>query len=217
MELLLILVSIVAFIGSVILHEIAHGVVANWFGDDTAKIAGRLSLNPIVHIDPIGSVLVPAILMFSGSGILFGWAKPVPVNSSRLRGGAASYRWVSLAGIATNFFLAIIAALVLKVTTQMLDFPGNNLGVQFFVSLLQINVVLGVFNSFPLPGFDGFNFFTTFRPIAQLLAATPFGNPVFMAQYGLMASLLLLFMVMPFISKVINAVLVFITAIFGLY
>src|SRR3989344_7316105 len=101
MELLILLVSIIAFIGSVIVHEIAHGVVANWFGDDTAKVAGRLSLNPIVHIDPVGSILVPAILMVSGAGILFGWAKPVPVNSFRLRGGPASFRWVLLAGIAT--------------------------------------------------------------------------------------------------------------------
>ena len=217
MEITLVLVSIIAFIGSVILHEIAHGIVAYWFGDDTAKLAGRLSLNPIVHIDLVGSILVPAILMISGSGILFGWAKPVPVNSFRLRGGAASYRWVSLAGIVTNLILAIIAAVVLKFTTQVLDFPGNNLGVYFFVSLLQINIILAVFNAFPLPGFDGFNFFTTFRPIAQLLSATPFGNPVFMAQYGLMASLLLLFLIMPVIGRVINVVLGFIMTIFGLY
>lgn len=217
MELLLILVSIIAFIVSVIFHEIAHGVVANWFGDDTAKLAGRLSLNPIVHIDPVGSVLVPALLMISGSGILFGWAKPVPVNSFRLRGGASSYRWVSLAGIATNLVLALLAAVVLKFTTQALDFPGNNLGVYFFVSLLQINIVLAVFNAFPLPGFDGFNFLTTFRPVGQLLAMTPFGNPVFMAQYGLIVSLGLLFLVMPVISKLINGVLGFIVRIFGLY
>lgn len=217
MELLLILVSIVAFICSVIFHEIAHGVVANWFGDDTAKLAGRLSLNPVVHIDPVGSILVPAMLMISGSGILFGWAKPVPVNSFRLRGGAASYRWVSLAGIATNLVLALLAAVVLKFTTQALDFPGNNLGVYFFVSLLQVNIVLAVFNAFPLPGFDGFNFLTTFRPISQLLAMTPFGNPIFMAQYGLIVSLGLLFLLMPVISRLINAVLGFIVGIFGLY
>jgi Zn-dependent protease len=122
-----------------------------------------------------------------------------------------------LAGIATNLVLALLAAVVLKFTTQALDFPGNNLGVYFFVSLLQVNIVLAVFNAFPLPGFDGFNFFTTFRPISQLLSATPLGNPVFMAQYGLIVSLGLLFLVMPVISNLINGVLGFIVRIFGLY
>lgn len=216
MEILFYLIPIITFIGSVIVHEIAHGLVAYWYGDDTAKVAGRLSLNPIVHIDPVGSILVPAILLFSQAGILFGWAKPVPVNAFRLRGGPAAYRWVSLAGIGTNLLLALISAAVLAVTTQYMNFPQNNLGVQFFISLLQINVVLGVFNAFPLPGFDGFNFVTTFRPVAQLVNATPLGNPVFMAQYGLMLSILLLFLIMPVVGKAINFVLGIIITLFGL-
>src|SRR3989338_5942179 len=96
------LIYIIVFLYSVILHEIAHGFVANYFGDDTARISGRLSFNPIVHIDPVGSILVPAILVISGSGFLFGWAKPVPVNPYRLQGGPKAYRLVTLAGIATN-------------------------------------------------------------------------------------------------------------------
>src|SRR3989338_10758322 len=146
MEGIIFLIYIVVFIGSVILHEIAHGFVANFFGDDTARIAGRLSLNPVVHIDPVGSILVPLLLFVSNSGFLFGWAKPVPVNAYRLRGGAAAYRWVTLAGVATNLVLAVIGILILKLALQLMFLPVNNLGVFFFQVLFQVNLVLAVFN-----------------------------------------------------------------------
>jgi Zn-dependent protease len=206
MEGIIFVIFIVVFIGSVIFHEIAHGWVANKFGDDTAKISGRLSLNPIVHIDPIGSILVPLMLYISSSGFLFGWAKPVPVNPFKLKGGPKSYRWVTLAGVATNLALAIIAAITLKITTQYLNIGLNNLGIVFFTAMMQINIVLAVFNSMPLPGFDGWNFLGTFQPIAQLIRQTPLANPIFMARYGLMISILLLFTLMPFISTVFNYV-----------
>lgn len=159
---ILVLIYIAVFLYSVILHEIAHGFVANHFGDDTARISGRLSLNPIVHLDLFGSILVPLLLFVSQSGFLFGWAKPVPVNPYRLKGGTAAYRWVTLAGVLTNFSLAILAALVLKVTLSYLGFTLNNLGVIFFMAVLRINLVLAIFNSLPMPGFDGFNFISTF-------------------------------------------------------
>src|SRR3989338_10886267 len=115
MEPVIFLIYIVVFLYSVILHEIAHGWTANRFGDDTAKVMGRLSLNPIVHVDPIGSIAVPLLLWLSQSGFLFGWAKPVPVNPYRLKGGAMAYRWVTVAGILTNFSLAVMAAIILKI------------------------------------------------------------------------------------------------------
>ena|SRR3989338_4420521 len=216
MEGIIFLIYIVVFIGSVILHEIAHGFVANFFGDDTARIAGRLSLNPVVHIDPVGSILVPLLLFVSNSGFLFGWAKPVPVNAYRLRGGASAYRLVSLAGIATNLILAIIGILMLKLTTQTLLIPANNLGVFFFQLLFQINLVLAVFNLMPLPGFDGYNFLTTFSPIGRLISQTPLGNPLFMMRYGLVVSILLLFLVLPIISLIINYIFGIFIKVFGL-
>ncbi|HLC89364.1 MAG TPA: site-2 protease family protein [Patescibacteria group bacterium] len=216
MEGIIFLIYIVVFIGSVILHEIAHGYVANRFGDDTARVSGRLSLNPLVHIDPVGSVLVPLLLFVSNSGFLFGWAKPVPVNAYRLRGGAAAYRWVTLAGVATNLVLAVIGILILKLALQLMFLPVNNLGVFFFQVLFQVNLVLAVFNLIPLPGFDGFNFLTTFSPIGRLIAQTPLGNPLFMLRYGLVVSILLLFLFMPYIGALIQMIFNVFIRIFGL-
>jgi len=212
---IILLIYIVAFLYSVILHEIAHGWVANYFGDDTAKISGRLSLNPLVHIDPVGSILVPILLYLSQTGFLFGWAKPVPVNPYRLKQGTTSYRWVAMAGVLTNFCIAIVSALVLKITTQYLDFGVNNLGVILFTVLFQINLALAVFNALPLPGFDGFNFLTTFKPVTDFLAKTPLANPLFMAQYGLFLSIIILFLCMPLIDWVFAFVFKLFGQIFG--
>lgn len=220
MDPLLFTIFIVTFIGSVILHEIAHGAVANFFGDDTAKASGRLSLNPIVHIDPIGSILVPLMLFLSNSiahsGFLFGWAKPVPVNPHKLKGGPKAYRLVTLAGVGTNLVLAVISALVLKLTTQHFNFGIDNLGVIFFFSLLQINLVLAIFNLLPLPGFDGWNFLNTFKPIANFVSKTPLANPLFMAQYGLLISIFLLFILLSFISRLFAVIFDLFLRFFGL-
>jgi len=204
---------IVIFLYSVILHEIAHGFVALHYGDDTAKISGRLSFNPLVHVDPVGSLLLPLLLYFS-TGFAFGYAKPVPVNPYRLRGGSASYRMVSLAGIATNFAIALLAASVVKLTTQQLGFPLNNLGVQFFQLTMLLNIVLAVFNALPLPGFDGFNFLTTLPGVNDWLRRTPLGNPQLMGQYGIVISLLLLMLFWPFIHRIIAF---FLNIFFGIF
>jgi len=216
MEPVIFLIYIVVFLYSVILHEIAHGWTANRFGDDTAKVMGRLSLNPIVHVDPIGSIAVPLLLWLSQSGFLFGWAKPVPVNPYRLKGGAMAYRWVTVAGILTNFSLAVMAAIILKITTQDLGFTVNNLGVIFFSATLQINLVLAIFNFLPFPGFDGWNFLTTFRPIAQLLSQTFLANPLFMARYGLAVSVVLIFLLMPVIGSIFGFIFGLFIRFFGL-
>lgn len=216
MDILFFVIFIVVFLYSVILHEIAHGWVANYFGDDTAKMSGRLSLNPITHIDPVGSILVPLILWFSQTGFLFGWAKPVPVNPYRLSGGPKAYRWVILAGVLTNFALAVTGAIVFKIATQYLNFGPNNLGVIFFSAMIQINLILGIFNSLPFPGFDGWNFLTTFRPFAEMIRKTPLGNPMFMARYGLLVAILLLFLFLPFIGRIFGLVLGIFTKFFGI-
>ena len=155
-------------IPSVILHEISHGALALVFGDDTAQKAGRLTLNPIPHIDPLGTILVPAIMAFSGFGV-FGWAKPVPVRPNRLRSPRNHGLMVSLVGPAVNIVLALIAAVILRflsppgtagLVSQHLG--GVDLGpltpslfnqVVFVTGL--VNVILAAFNLIPLPPLDG--------------------------------------------------------------
>ena len=135
---------------SIILHEVAHGVAALRFGDDTAKRAGRLTLNPVAHIDPFGTVLLPALLAFT-TGSAFGYAKPVPVNPSRMRRPRDHGLLVSLAGPATNVVLALLAALVYRVLTQ----STSPTVVDFVVRFGVINVILAAFNLLPIPPLDG--------------------------------------------------------------
>ena len=146
--------SILILLFSVIVHEVMHGVIALKFGDHTAERAGRLTLNPIPHIDLFGTILLPALLIFTGSPILFGWAKPVPVNPlnfSNLRKGEL---FVSAAGILSNFGLAIAATLLYHFLNALPQtFPAIVGALLRFT--VTINLVLGVFNLFPIPPLDG--------------------------------------------------------------
>jgi Zn-dependent protease len=154
---------LLALIPSVILHEISHGVVALAFGDDTAKQAGRLTLNPIPHIDPFGTIIVPVLLALSGVGVI-GWAKPVPVNVSRLRHPRNEGVAVSLVGPAVNIVLALIFGLAYRFLVPLQDkqytsffqtgIPGPTWA-QYIYVLGYINVLLAVFNLIPLPPLDG--------------------------------------------------------------
>lgn len=146
--------SIIVLLFSVIVHEVMHGLVALKFGDHTAEQAGRLTLNPIPHIDLFGTILLPALLIFTGSPILFGWAKPVPVNPlnfSNLRKGELL---VSAAGILANFGLAIAAALLFHILNALPQTFPAILGSLLRFTVL-VNLVLGIFNLFPIPPLDG--------------------------------------------------------------
>ncbi|MBI2314578.1 site-2 protease family protein [Candidatus Daviesbacteria bacterium] len=149
----LLALSIVILLFSVIVHEVMHGWVALKFGDTTAQRAGRLTLNPIPHIDLFGTILLPGLLIFTGSPILFGWAKPVPVNPlnfSNLRKGELL---VSAAGILANFSLAIIAALLYHLFNSFNQTPELILDLLRFA--IRINLILGIFNLLPIPPLDG--------------------------------------------------------------
>jgi len=139
---------------AITLHEAAHGYVALLFGDDTAKRMGRISLNPLRHIDPVGTILLPGLLLLSHSPVLFGYAKPVPVNFSRLRHPRQDSVYVAGAGPAMNIFLAFLSALLFH---AIIFFPPDlspHLQ-EMLARSLGINVTLAVFNMLPLPPLDG--------------------------------------------------------------
>jgi Zn-dependent protease len=150
----IVLSLMVAIIG----HEIMHGYVAWRYGDGTAKAAGRLSINPIVHVDPIGTILVPALLYFSGAPFLFGWAKPVPVNIYTVisNGGYKAAVAVALAGVTYNFALAVGASLLFPLFDRPDSLFSAFIGLFLMYSVVY-NVVLGVFNLWPFPPLDGAN------------------------------------------------------------
>jgi Zn-dependent protease len=138
---------------SIILHEVSHGWVANLFGDDTAKRAGRLTLNPIAHIDPFGTIILP-VLLIATTGRAFGYAKPVPVNPRNLRNPRDQSLLVSLAGPAVNIVLAVAAALLLPHWILFRD-PKPWSAEDFLFNLGYANVLLAAFNLIPLPPLDG--------------------------------------------------------------
>ena len=151
--------SILILIMSVVVHEVSHGFVANYLGDPTARLQGRLTFNPLPHIDPIGSVLVPLLLFFTNAGIMFGWAKPVPVNPYKLRGkfGEAI---VAGAGPLSNIGLALIFGLLIRLGAGAM--PGSFL--QIAVAVVIINIILALFNLVPIPPLDGSKILFAFLP-----------------------------------------------------
>ncbi len=157
----LFLIAILLF--SIVIHEVSHGYVAYAFGDPTAKDAGRLTLNPIPHIDPFGTILLPLIMaipaFFGASPVIFGWAKPVPFNPRYFRNVRTGTALVAVAGVAANFLVAIVFALAMRFALPALS-PA--LGASFvkplgeiFALIVRINLLLGIFNLFPIPPLDG--------------------------------------------------------------
>jgi len=159
--------TIVILIFSVIMHEVAHGYAAYMLGDPTAKLQGRLTLNPLAHIDLFGSIIVPALLVLSRSGILFGWAKPVPYNPYNLKNQRWGEAIVGFAGVGTNLVLAILFALIARVAFS----DGASLFGNLAASVTLVNLSLGLFNLIPIPPLDGY---TVLRGVLPLNASLTF-------------------------------------------
>lgn len=182
----LILVLVPGLIIAIVFHEVAHGWVANFLGDPTAKERKRLSLNPLRHVDPVGTLLVPGFLAVVG-GPIFGWAKPVPVNARRLDNPRFGMMAVAAAGPGTNFILAGIGAVVLGLFAQQLSpDPGAQPGLmaQGLFYFILINIFLGMFNLLPIPPFDGSHIVEGLMPrryVHLYEKLRPFGMLLFLA------------------------------------
>jgi len=187
------LLWIIPVLVAVILHEIAHGLVAFWCGDPTAKEAGRLTLNPLPHIDPFGSVLFPALLYFSNAPFLFGWARPVPVHFGRLNHPKRDMVLVAAAGPATNIVLAVISAAVLHWISlpqgpryYLMGEAPLPAGFEIVFTSILLNVGLAVFNMLPILPLDGGRVLVGLLPLplARLFAQTE--------RYGMLLVMVLL-------------------------
>jgi len=190
---------------AIILHEISHGVAALAFGDDTAKRAGRLTLNPIPHIDPFGSIILPALGAISGLPVI-GWAKPVPVNPARMRHPRRDIVFVSLAGPLTNFVLMAIAAVVARAELRgsgsilggAIDTSSSSLLLEITFFFAVVNLLLGIFNLLPIPPLDGSALVERLLPREWLPGWYRF------RPYGLLVLFLLVFTIPGFVSSIVS-------------
>ncbi len=187
-----VILAIVPLLFAIILHEVAHGWVAGKLGDPTARLMGRITLNPISHIDPVGTILLPGILLLTHSPFLFGWAKPVPVNFGNLRGGRRDMALVALSGPLTNFVLAVLSSIVFHLTFSGIVSGGGFAGRivvpvhMMALSSVEFNLVLMVVNLFPILPLDGGRIVAGLAPLPIALAMERF------ERFGMLIVLLLI-------------------------
>ncbi len=196
---------IAALIISIVLHEMAHGYAANALGDPTARLQGRLSANPLVHIDLLGSIIVPAILFLTNAGFLFGWAKPVPYNPYNLRNQKWGEAMVAAAGPAINLFLALVFAVLVRLSDVLgLSAPFVDLASY----IVYINILLACFNLIPLPPLDGSKILKALLPFRAARSYQEFLYKV--ESFGIFATFAIVFIFInlfwqPF-SEVVGAI-----------
>lgn len=175
---------IAILIFSVVIHEVSHGYCANLLGDPTARLAGRLTLNPIKHLDMVGSIIIPAILIITNAGFIFGWAKPVPYNPYNLRkGGKWAEAMVAVAGPLSNFLLAMIFGLLIRFSV-IFDFATPAF-IQISGIIVFVNIMLGVFNLIPIYPLDGSKVLAGILPYNLAEKYTRFQDNL--ARYGIVA------------------------------
>ena len=189
-------VYIVPVLFAVIAHEVAHGWVAEKLGDPTARLLGRITLNPMSHIDPLGTIILPLLLYITKAPFLFGWAKPVPVNFGNLRGGRRDMALVALSGPLTNFFLAVVSSLIFHLTFSSPFGPSEsskfwylwmNAPIRLMARIsVQFNLVLMVINLLPILPLDGGRIVAGLAPVR---IAISMGR---MERYGMLIVLLLI-------------------------
>lgn len=198
-----IIITFVILIFSAIVHEVSHGLMAEKLGDDTAREQGRITLNPIPHIDPIGTILVPLVIWYASSGqFFFGAAKPVPVNFDNLRPRKLGMALVSLAGPVSNFLLAILFVLPIKLGLV------NSVSGPVLVAAIYINIILGTFNLIPIPPLDGSKVIVSFLPDEWTYRILRW------ERYGFI--LVLLFVFSGLFAQIVLPVLSFFLKLFGL-
>jgi Zn-dependent protease len=186
---------IVILIMSVIIHEVAHGYSAKLLGDDTADLAGRLTLNPLKHLDPIGSVLVPLVLIISKVGFVFGWAKPVPYNELNLRNQKWGTVIVAASGALCNLALALIFGLLMRLSVAIGFNSPEFLSIMGLIVL--VNIVLGVFNLIPIPPLDGS------RILFSLLPTRFRSVQMFLEQYSMIVLLAFVFFLWQYLAPLV--------------
>lgn len=188
---------------SVVIHEVSHGFMAEYFGDKTARMAGRLTLNPVAHLDLFGSIILPAILYFT-TGFAFGWAKPVPYNPANLRNEKWGTIAVAAAGVLANLFIALFFGLILRFLLPV--FPTEKL-IGFISSIVIVNLALAFFNLVPIPPLDGSKILFNLLParFTQMLAVVE--------QYSFFILILFIFMFSQYLAPVIFGSFKFITGL----
>ncbi|OGY24526.1 MAG: hypothetical protein A2Y57_01350 [Candidatus Woykebacteria bacterium RBG_13_40_7b] len=188
----------VIFAFTITVHEASHAWMANRLGDPTAKHLGRLTLNPVAHIDPLGTLILPLILIITQAGIIFGWAKPTPFNPFNLKNPRQGGALISLAGPASNFLIAFALGLIFRATQFNLIIP-----------ILELNLILGVFNLIPIPPLDGF------RIVGGILPKETAYQWLSLEKYGIFLMIFLLLFLLPYLSPFISQVLNFFIYIFA--
>lgn len=200
-DFLILIFQFCVFLFSVIIHEVSHGVMALRLGDTTAKNAGRLTLNPLKHLDFFGSIILPITLILTNSPILFGWAKPVPYNPNNLKNPKLGSGLIGAAGPISNLSVAIIFGIITRLIFASAPFESTQVFLLLMNYIVYINVLLAIFNLLPIPPLDGSGI------LFSILPAGSYKIQEFLTRYGFVILIgLLLFGLLQFISPIIYTV-----------